>query len=219
MQYCFCLWSSRQFAKKPVEKVKSLAIQSKQALRGLQDVDGVPRNDLMFDTPEVIVLVHNLSRRRNSYGAKALVAGGVIRCRNDVVKSWWVLNVYVWKSPLVRGSGLWTLSFPHAPEAFPSNIRLLAIFVINPQCGFSGDWRLYCKNPRISLLFRIPSSYNGGHDWQIPDVAIFFSEGVVVSVQLISTSSKWSSVEPVMYCWMRFWHSLRCIFFKPNLCK
>lgn len=169
--------------------------------------------------PWSLVLVHNYSRRRNSYGANALVAGAVISCRNDVVKSWWMLNAYVWKSPLVSGSGLWTLSFPHAPESFPSNIRLLAIFVINPQCEFSGVWRLYCKNPRISLLFRIPSSYNGGHDWQIPDVAIFFLEGVAVSVQLISTSSKYSSVEPVMYCWMRFWHSLSCILFKHNLCK
>lgn len=49
----------------------------------------------MFDTPEVIFLVHILSRRRNSYGAKALVAGGVISCKNDVVNSCWMLNACV----------------------------------------------------------------------------------------------------------------------------
>ncbi len=174
----------------------------------------------MFDTPEVIFLVHNLSRRRDSNGAKALIAGGVISCKNDVVKSWWMLNASVWKSPPVSGQYWpWTLSFPHAPEAFPSNIRLLAIFVINHQCGFFGDWRLYSKNLRISLLFRIPSRYNGGgHDWQIPYVAISFWK-MWLYVPLISTSTKWSPVELVMYWSMRFWDSLRCILFKPNLCQ
>lgn len=67
----------------------------------------------MFDTPEVIFLVHNLSRRRNSYEVKAPVAGGVIITRK-------------WRGKILMDAECLCLKVvalnaklpPYAPEAF-----------------------------------------------------------------------------------------------------